>query len=337
MNKLFKLAICTVFAVGFFSACSDATDGELYTQMVSLTAPRNSEGVHDIYLNYTKMSQDTFKLPVVISGSTWNDKDLTLHIGVDNDTLAIFNVEKFNTRTDLYYKQLPEENYHFLSNTLQMPKGQSLKSFPIEFNLEGINLVEKWILPVTIEPDNSYTINTYKGRGHAMLRINVYNDYSGTYAANGMSIYYAGEEADQPAVVDTRKCWVVDENTVFFYAGTTWEEDENRAKYAVKVKFNEGVTDSTNTTTGTISLSAADENNEIDFRPDGDCTYRITRVADVNQPYLMHYYVTLYMGYYYNDITSNPKSPIQYHATGSMTMERKINTLIPDRDQAIQW
>ena len=39
----------------------------------------------------------------------------------------------------------------------------------------------------------------------------------------------------------------------------------------------------------------------------------------------------------FTDVTSNPAYPMTYEVRGSMTMERQINPLIPDEDQAIQW
>ena len=52
-----------------------------------------------------------------------------------------------------------------------------------------------------------------------------------------MNIYIEGTTTD-PAKVDTRLARVVDENTIFFYAGSTWVEDENRPgiKYSSSLK-----------------------------------------------------------------------------------------------------
>lgn len=56
----------------------------------------------------------------------------------------------------------------------------------------------------------------------------------------------------------------------------------------------------------------------------------------ITRPYIKHKYVTLRFTYYFNDITS-ATVPIRYKVTGSLLMERKINTQIPDEDQAIEW
>ena len=46
---------------------------------------------------------------------------------------------------------------------------------------------------------------------------------------------------------------------------------------------------------------------------------------------------TLELSYKYTDVPSNPDYPMTYEVKGSMTMERQINPLIPDEDQAIEW
>ena len=86
-----------------------------------------------------------------------------------------------------------------------------------------MELDEKYVLPLTIEEDPSYVQNKYKGRYKALLGVNLFNDYSGTYNTTLMNIYIEGTTTD-PAKVDTRLARVVDENTIFFYAGSTWVE-----------------------------------------------------------------------------------------------------------------
>ena len=41
--------------------------------------------------------------------------------------------------------------------------------------------------------------------------------------------------------------------------------------------------------------------------------------------------------YTFVDYTSVEGREIPYHVKGTMTLERKINTQIPDEDQAIEW
>lgn len=334
MKKLYMgiaLLACTAF-----SACNDEWKDELHEQMISFKAPVDATGVSNIYLRYNAEGVISYELPVIVSGTTDNANDLNIKIGVDNDTLDLLNKAKYLERTDLYYKQLPENFYSFASETCHIPAGTNVQPYTIDFNFAGLDLVEKWVLPLTIESSDDYLPNMWKGWRKALLRINLFNDYSGEYSATSMNIYMDGENND-PATVSKRIASVVDENSVFFYAGTVWEEDVNRNKYKVIVTFNPGTTDDKGVVSGTLSLRSGDAANEMQLQAVGECTYDIRTNMDETKPFLKHYYVTMRMEYNYTDFTSDPTNPVVYNARGSLVMERKINTLIPDQDQAIQW
>lgn len=78
-----------------------------------------------------------------------------------------------------------------------------------------MDLSQEWVLPLKIEDNSSYITNVRKGIHKALLHILPFNDYSGTYSAMAMNIYFIDTE-DAPLVVDRRRAHVVDENTVFF-------------------------------------------------------------------------------------------------------------------------
>ena len=53
---------------------------------------------------------------------------------------------------------------------------------------------------------------------------------------------------------------------------------------------------------------------------------------------LLHRYITISrIGYEYKDYTAIEGHSITYVVSGSMVMERKLNTQIPDEDQAFEW
>ena len=79
------------------------------------------------------------------------------------------------------------------------------------------------------------------------------------------------------------------------------------------------------------------EDPQLNLKVIGTPTYDIEETTDVDQPYLIHRYVTLNLEYEYDDTLEVPDYTVKYRAKGIMTMERKINTQIPDEDQAIEW
>ena len=118
------LCVCTLLV-----SCNDEWKDELFTRMISLKAPNGSNSVSDIYIRYQPDGSGSFQLPVIVSGSQANDRDIDVKISVDNDTLAILNIEKYLDRRDLWYKQLPEQFYSFpTKNVCRIPAGRDVQT-----------------------------------------------------------------------------------------------------------------------------------------------------------------------------------------------------------------
>lgn len=345
-NIIFCCAILFGLLVSF-SACNDEWEDELYSRMISLKAPINRDDVSVIYLRYKPNEEvTTYKLPVIVSGSRTNDKDYYVRVGVDNDTLAALNFDKYSKREDLYYKQLPESFYEFPSQTCHIPSGTNVALFDINFKFSDLDLVDKWVLPVTIESDPSYAMNTYKGRQKALLWVMPFNDYSGTYNAASMYVYF-GDNTTKYMTASTRETRVVDENTIFFYAGITEELAENRGDFKVKCEFlppdeiSEVIDDESIDSTklyikkGKLSLTA--ENPALEFEVIGEPTYEISEELDKDKPHIIKRYFKLTLEYKYKDSASSENMVFPYRCKGTMLMQRNVNKLIPDEDQAIYW
>ncbi|MDO5570762.1 MAG: DUF4973 domain-containing protein [Bacteroidales bacterium] len=346
MKKIYLYMTAILGCASLFFSCNDEWKDELYTQMVSLKAPINMNDVSVIYLKYQPNGEVTYKLPVIISGSKNNANNYKINIGIDNDTINDLNFEKYSYREDLYYKQLPESFYTFPSSTCNIPSGSDVALFDINFNFTDLDLVEKWVLPVTVLPDNSYTLNTYKGRQKALLWVMPFNDYSGTYSATSMYVYFK-DNTTSYMTASTRECKVVDENSIFFYAGITEELAENRGAYKVKCEFlpptedEEILDESTGEGTGLYkkkgNLNLTCDNDSVNFVVTGQPTYEIREEFDIDRPFLVKRFYTLTMEYSYEDYTSSKGMNFPYRCKGTMLMQRNINTLIPDEDQAILW
>ena len=63
-----------------------------------------------------------------------------------------------------------------------------------------------------------------------------------------------------------------------------------------------------------------------------------TFVATYGQPYLRYRNVIINnIDYDFADYTSSVGTKFYYNISGTLTLQRTINTQIPDEDQAIQW
>ena len=326
--------------VALSSSCNNEWEDEQYEQYVSFKAPilANSEGVTDIYVRYKADGKVTYQLPVIISGSTVNEQDRDVHIEVDKDTLKTLNIERFSvTRPELWYSELEENKYEF-PEVVHIPAGSSVELLNIDFNLQGIDMLEKWVLPLTIVDNPSYNYQSHprKNYAKALLRVIPFNNYSGSYTSSSMKVYtYINGVPDTNArTMDKRTGYVIDNNSVFFYAGLINEDMDKdiRKKYKINVHFKED---------GTLDMEPDDPTNEMEFKLIGTPIYSSTSIMDATRPYLERRYVQIMFEYDFQDFTYGGSGteviPIKYRVEGSMTLQRNINTQIPDEDQQIEW
>jgi Domain of unknown function (DUF1735). len=327
MKKIYSLLL-TMIALGLCVSCNDEWKDEQFKHLISFKAPINHQGVTPVYVRYKPDGKITYQLPLLVSGSTDNDKNLTVHIAEDADTLNVLNQERFSTRTELFYKQLGTQHYT-RPETVNIPAGSNTALAPIDLSLANLDMSDKWVLPLTIvdNPAYGYETNTHKDYSKALLRIFPFNDYSGEYGATTYKVYFAGSE-NEAIVPEYKTAYVVDENTVFFYAGLVDEDYQDRKHYKIFVRFNDD---------NEKSLTITTDNPDIRLEVKGNPYYIIDEKMDEVLPYLNIVSVFLEFEYEYRDYTAVPEHELHYIVKGSLTMERRINIQIPDEDQAIQW
>jgi len=310
------------------NACNDEWKEEQFEHYVSFKAPLESEGVANIYVRYKDGQKTTFLQPLEVSGSTTNDMNLSVRVGVDADTLGILNYERFQNRQDFYYKQL-DNSYFSIPETVNIKTGENTALMAIDFSLKGIDMAEKWVLPLTIleDPAAQYKINPRKHYKKALLRVNPFNNYSGTYSGTALKVVMDGHESETPIVKSQIRSYVVDENTIFFYAGNIDEDRKDRKNYKIFATFSE---------TGGVTFRA--ENPNMKFAVKKDASYTISEQMDAVRPYLLHRYITLNnVDYEFTDYTLVSTTAIKFKVSGSLILERQLNTQIPDEDQSIEW
>lgn len=328
MKKIYNL-LFVLAALVLYSSCNDEWKAEQYDRYVSFKAPLNAQGVTRLYVRYKENGSTNYKLPVIVSGSTTNDKDLTVHVAVDPDTLTAMNIEQFQSRTELFYRQL-ESKYFTMPDAVNVSAGENISLLDIDFTLKDIDLVDKWLLPLTIvnNPSYDYVAHPRKNYKKALLRVMPFNDYSGIYSGTALKTFLQGYEGDAAIVQSEVIVYVVDENTVFFYAGTVNEDRTDRRKYKINATFDPQ----------TKKISLTSDNPDMKFKQNSSPVFTVEETMDATRPYLLHRYVTISkIDYNFTDYTSVPNANISYTVRGSLILERKINTQIPDEDQAIEW
>jgi len=323
------------------TSCNDEWEEEQYTRYVSFKAPLGDLGVTDVYVPYSRHADDgslvygehglsDYELPIVVSGSTTNDQSINVHVGIDPDTLAILNYARFSQRSDLYYVNM--ENYATVPESATVNAGEDIGLLNLKFNFQGIDMSDKWVLPLKIIDNASYTPHPRKNFAKALLRVFPYNDYSGNYSATTLTM--ARDLAPEDGIGgETSRAYVVDENTVFFYAGNRIDEDRmDRKNYKVYARFEpEG-----DGTRGSVVMYT--DNPAMKFTTSDKTSFMVYDQYDDVRPYLLHHYIIISdIEYSFVDYTSNKNAEVGYVVAGTLTLERAINTQIPNEDQAIEW
>ena len=331
MRKLYVYLIILV-ATALCSSCNNEWEDEQYESYISFKAPVNADtGVTDVYVRYKEDGKVTYRLPVIVSGSNTNQKDMAIHVAVDLDTLNTLNRERFSTREELWYEALEENKFEF-PEVIHIPAGSNVALLDVDFKLNNLNMVNKWVLPLTIVDNASYNYQSHprKNYAKALLKIIPFNDYSGSYSTTTMEVYIKNQDGSfdkKPLTTNTRTAYVVDDNTIFFYAGLMGEELEQRETYKICMHFDEE--------NMTVDITAPHKE-EIYFKNNVIPNYSVAEIMDSTRPYLMHRYVSFTIDYDFADVTSAPE-PIYYKVQGTMMLERNFNKQIPDEDQQIEW
>ncbi len=343
MQKIYTL-IVLMAVVLLGTSCNDEWKEEQYDHYIGFRSPLNNKGVTEVYVPYSRKNADgtyvigegqsNYHLPVIISGSKINQQNIKVQVAHDPDTLETLNIARFQHRTDLFYQDMGTEELGYVSfpETVDFKAGEDVSLLDISFDFRGIDMSQKWVLPLTVvdDPSSGYKPHPRKNYAKAILRILPFNDFSGNYSGTALLNFVKGDEGSGSIVANNVTGYVVDNNTIFFYAGTIDEDRTDRANYKIFAKFSGGDTG------GVIDFYT--ENPKLNFVNKKEASYRIIEEMDAIRPYLMRRYVIINnIDYEYTDYTSVPGSGIDYIVRGSLTLVRVINTQIPDEDQAIEW
>ena len=341
LRKIYACAAAALAGLAF-AACTDKWEEEQYYQYVSFKAPESSSAtVTRIRVKY-KDGSVLYRLPLIVSGTMMNNRDLDVHVALDSDTLRDYNLTVFGEgRPDLWYRELDESRYSFPAVT-RIPKGECTALVDIQFDFRGVDFSENWMLPLVVADDPSYGYQSHPklGFNNALLWLTPFNDYSGTYQTTALEVY--ADNSGQRITVSTREARVVDENSVFFYAGCTDDGRPDRRDFKIKSTFHpdesfvpaEG---SNEVMRGTVTLEAMNPTDELGFMLNSSPTFVTTELMDTERPVLMRRTTTIQnIDYTFYD-ASESTVPIFYQVKGTMSLQRNINITIPDEEYAIEW
>lgn len=358
IKTIFSFGLLAAVAMPVLTSCNDDWKEEQYKDYISFKAPLDASGtavgVTTVYIPYTRVNSNNeplygqegishYNLPVLVAGSKDNPSGKTVNIA-HSDTLDILNVERFGHRSEIYYHDMWD--FAEVPSTIYIPEGQNSALLKVKVDFEsngGFDLIDRYVLPIKIAPGAGYERNPRKNYATAMLRILPYTDFSGIFQAGNLlyNIVTADHEAEGvPAGLSTVQTYACGQNKVFFYAGTNDEKSLLRRNFRIYAEFDkdESFIPSTDVKeSGTVKLYVnPTENPELNFEQVGEAHYKIIEAMDAVQTYILRRTLIVQdIEYYYSDTKTAPGSEIIYQVAGTMTMERKLNTQMPEEDQII--
>ena len=201
MKKICKLLAAATACFALFCSCNDEWEGEQYEKYVSFVKC----GVDNakVYFKYDALGgEKQYRIPVMVSGSSTNNRDVNVVIALDADTLDAYNYSRFQNRTDLYYQLLPEDKYNFPKMSGVIPKGADVGYVDVNFQFQGLDLKHEYILPLQITEASDLAPNPRKYYKKTLMNVVLFNDYSGTYnIAGDLFVLNSGGNKDGEAIM----------------------------------------------------------------------------------------------------------------------------------------
>jgi len=308
MNKI-KTMKCLAAAVLALCAasCSDDLDYELFTKYTYL----KDNGWHeDIKMEIN--DDNTVDLPVYfgVNGTTGNNKNITLRLAIDADTLADYNFEKNKNDVDAYYLILPPDCYAFDKDVYSIPSGQlnSKGICKIDLNkLREHNIYNEYVLPVRIDASEGEPVGPSRYT-KALYFINLKNGYSGVYSGNGNMKQIGTSYTTQAA---GKQLYAISKDECYVYAGNIDRTSDGRKNFILNLHFLED---------GTIDMTAL--NDDIVFKPRSG-TYSHKYYENTSDSRKLIRMTTVYLKYEYKDIM-NAEQNVRYSYEATLTKSEDV-------------
>lgn len=293
------------------SSCNDELDDELFI--------KNTYLIKNGWKEYNIEIQDdnTAILPIYmgVNGTSENDKDISIQLTADPESLADYNLEKFKNQTEYYYKELPENNYSYDKTSYTILKGSFKTEAQIKIDLSAIsNIYEEYVLPIKINSSEGepFALSEYS---RVLARIDFKNRFSGSYSGTG-KVKQDGTSYEES--VQGVKLFGTSVNTCCFYAGNiTRTNNSDFIKYMIDISIDQD-----------DNLTISSKNVDLEVQPEE---------ATIQRKYVKHttdsrYYIettTLKLKYKYKDQNED----ITYTYEGTLTKTQ--NVLIEDYPNVI--
>lgn len=280
----------------FNSSCNDELDDELFTKFVLLT--NNGWIDEDMEIPETGI----LEIPILlgVNGTSRNDRDVSVTLQWDPDTLEGYNFEKYRNQTDLYYSECTEGSLAFSEESILIPAGSEKGVSSIKVDLNKLaDPYKDYVIPISIKNVSDYEIGEAK-YSKELLHLALKNDYSGNYTGEAKVREVGGGEM----TIATKTLYAVKSHEDYFFAGNMDRSSLNRAWYVVSIKFDKN---------GDI-LEVEGVNPDLEFTL-LDKRMTITHIPNELDARKESIKSELYLKYQYKNLGSESKPTMEFEGT----------------------
>lgn len=230
MKNLIYTAILSLGALSFFS-CQDELNDELFYKYSYLT----KNGWKECQIEIKEDNTAELLIDFGVNGTSENDKDITITVANDPDTLEAYNFDKFKLETSSYYTELPTNCYAFDQESYTIPKGTLKTTGKIVIDMNQLeNTYNNYVLPLKITSSTGEAIGPSR-YSKLLAYIVPTNKYSGTFSGSGKLII---ESTGQNTSTNSAKLYASSVNSCYMYAGNVNQDSDPMYKqYAINVIF----------------------------------------------------------------------------------------------------
>lgn len=310
MKSVYSMAaVCLMAgcAAGAFTACDELND-ELFE--------KNSYIIHSGWQDYELDVDSNNKaiLPVYfgINGTSANEKDVTVTMEVDPDTLEGYNQYKYKNEKDLYYKLLPAGTYTIDGNAWTIPAGELNTEAKITIDLDAISqvgsLYNDYVLPLRIASSTGEPIGPGK-YSKVLAHIAFKNDYSGSYSGKGIVKQIGTTYTTE---ITGMNIYAINNSLAYMFVGEKNRENtEDYLNYVVEIKKEAD---------GRLTLSSPVAGLQLK-----SYNAKLTRKYTMNYTDLRYYteVTTVEFSYEYLDSTTKP-DPLMMSFEGSFSKTKDV-------------
>lgn len=305
-NKIMKGVAAAAVLFGAAS-CSDDLDYELFTKYTYLMNNGWQENI-EMEIN----EDNTVDLPVYfgVNGTTGNNKDISLTLAVDEDTLADYNFDKNKYDEESYYLLLPEDCYAFDKTVYTIPAGSLNAGGVCKIDLNKLrehNIYAEYVLPIKIATSEGEPVGPSKYT-KALYFLNLKNEYSGIYSGNG-NMKQIGTSYTTQAT--GKQLYAISRKECYLYAGNVDRTTTGRSSFILNLHFNDD---------GTIKLTAL--NDAIELKEISG-TYNFKFYENTSDTRKLVMMTTLYLKYEYKDITITDRD-VRYSYEATLTKSEDV-------------